>query len=410
MDRRERRAEMPVVFIHGVTVRLQGFAELRDTVQLALREHKSTEEMPFHAFLWGEAAADLRWGGASIPGFSDKARKTVARDAESREAIPPLLTLLLLDPLAELQAFEERSSATGLQLAPSSAEERNILLRRARPVLTEALVRIADQAAPAAERRSAIEAAVTDTVESAARTRADIPLPQLLPLLSRSLSASLYRMLVPPTQALAPQTSWDTVTSSVEAAVTETLGGQLAGVGDFLRHQALSLATLALRRGGRSAIMPAVSRFLGDVFVYLRDRETYLDGLNRLCVEAMRGDKSPLWLIGHSLGGVMAFDYCCRYPHVEVHRLATVGSQVGLFAEVDLLWEKSSDQFAPHPRPVPASIRQWINVYDENDMLSFLAAPIFDRVTDQPVLSRTPFPEAHGAYWKLQEVYARIFA
>jgi hypothetical protein len=55
----------------------------------------------------------------------------------------------------------------------------------------------------------------------------------------------------------------------------------------------------------------------------------------------------------------------------------------------------------------------WLNIFDRNDFLSFRAGPTFrgvPDVTDFEVSSGVPFPESHGAYFRMKKVYQRISA
>ena len=92
--------------------------------------------------------------------------------------------------------------------------------------------------------------------------------------------------------------------------------------------------TVALRRGLRNRVMPAMSLFLGDVLSWFRNREEILNRVHD-AVEAA-GTDGPLVLLGHSLGGVIAFEYCAAAGR-NIDLLATVGSQVGWFGEMGVL-------------------------------------------------------------------------
>lgn len=399
---------MPAIFIHGVSVRENSFSELSQRVHLALREHRSEAEMPYRHHFWGGDAAVLRWNGASIPGFTGQAEEEVA--TEARVSLPDLRLLLSVDPLAELRAYEQAiDPSRGFNPAVQQLADRNARLRLSEQELTDVL--------SAGLSRMQLDASflritVRQTLEAATRTEARLDLPQLNPLIGRSLAAAFHRHSLLPDQALgspAAAERWDQLLEITHGSVDQVLGGQRA-VGDLLRNSALSLATFALRRGLRGQLMPAITRFLGDVFVYLDNRERYLDSLYAAVIKSRNQSQTPLWLIGHSLGGIMAFDLCSRYSGLDVERLATVGSQVGLFAEVDLLHARHGAQPLKHgKRQAPNNVERWVSLYDDNDMLSFKAAPIFQKVEEHSVDTGEPFPDSHGAYWRNKQVYEYIF-
>jgi pimeloyl-ACP methyl ester carboxylesterase len=406
---------MPTVFVHGVTVRPVSFHLFEEKVRLALRHRRSEAEMGFAAYFWGGDAAALRWGGASIPGLTEEDQIVQKADLEAQVSVPTLRTLLLMYPLAELQSYRENAPAAGFRPDYQRNQDRNAQLRAAEPALIATLaLRLTAAALPDVAESALLQQSVRAVLEAATETESRLLIPDLIPLIANALTASLCRRTAPAFAALDTAETWEALHTPIEAAVNEVLGGQL-GTGKSLRNAALSLATFALRHGLRRRIMPPVVRFIGDGFVYLTDRERYLEGLHATVVAARleaqaKGGQEPLWLVGHSLGGILAFDFCCRYPQVTVDRLATVGSQVGLMAEADLLWQPHEEAWQQGRRPVPGNVRYWINIYDQNDMLSFRAAPVFDRVDEQERGTGAPFPDAHGAYWDNGAVYDSIFA
>src|SRR5947209_3163763 len=97
---------MPVVFVHGVTVRQVTFAQGSTQVLTGLRHRKSEAEMPYAAYFWGGAAAALRWGGASIPGFTRESQLQQKIIFEDQVPLPDLRMLLSIDPFAELRVLQ----------------------------------------------------------------------------------------------------------------------------------------------------------------------------------------------------------------------------------------------------------------------------------------------------------------
>jgi pimeloyl-ACP methyl ester carboxylesterase len=197
----------------------------------------------------------------------------------------------------------------------------------------------------------------------------------------------------------------------VQHIVEQELGGQRGWIGDQFRNVALSAATVALRHGLRRRIMEAMALFIGDVLVYLARRNAILEELEKTVAVAVAADEGPLWLVGHSLGGIMCFDYCCT-TNRDVERLVTVGSQVGLFGEFGALQQKplpARDAVAG-PLETPARVGRWLNLYDPDDILSFLAQPVFKRVVDIEIDTKAPFPASHNEYWNLPVVYEKMTA
>ena len=50
----------------------------------------------------------------------------------------------------------------------------------------------------------------------------------------------------------------------------------------------------------------------------------------------------------------------------------------------------------------------WINVYDPADMLSFVAEPVFDGVTDVKMRDGANLANSHGAYFGSKDFYVAI--
>jgi hypothetical protein len=92
---------------------------------------------------------------------------------------------------------------------------------------------------------------------------------------------------------------------------------------------------------------------------------------------------------------VACVDLLAETATPAVSRLITAGSQAPYFYELDALVSRMfgaglGENFT----------QGWLNFYDPNDFLSYLAAGVFrGRAVDRVVHSGQPFPESHGAYW-----------
>ncbi len=201
--------------------------------------------------------------------------------------------------------------------------------------------------------------------------------------------------------ALPSEFRWNEAAAEVQGALNDQLGGQ-RGIFSEVGSRAL---TVALRHGVRNRVMPAVSLFLGDVLAWFRNREAILSLVHE-AVEAAGAD-GPLVLVGHSLGGAIAFEYCAAARR-DIDLLATVGSQVGWFGELGVL--QASTGFTAGKLVLPPKLHSWRNLYDPDDALSFLAAPVFDAVTDIELDTRAPFPVSHSEYWNLPDTYRKLTA
>jgi hypothetical protein len=397
---------MPVVFVHGVTVRRERFEALLPQVCDGLNR----SGLPVEGFFWGDLASALRFDGASIPGFLRGARALPDVDL-ARVAAPErgrVMPLLLDDPYLELIALKDATdfdpAGRGFRPPPAGVAARNRALAGARaPVLTGLTADAALQAAvgkPVAAPQ--LDPVVKTAFDHAGRADQTLTVVDLLDPLVRALTAALYRLIVEPAGSLDTGFAWNATEQRVQEILQEQLGGQRGWVGDRIKGAAFVATTAAMRLGLRRRLMESLSIFLGDVFVYLAQRAAILQRLEDTVAAAIQADPGPLWLVGHSLGGIICYDYCAG-TNRAVERLVTVGSQVGLFGELGALSDGAGAAGAK--LATPAVVGRWLNIFDQDDMLSFLAEPVFTRVTDREVKTGAPFPVSHGEYWNRSEVY-----
>ena len=187
------------------------------------------------------------------------------------------------------------------------------------------------------------------------------------------------------------------------------------------------LSDMVLKRKRRS-LSHAVALFLGDIFVYLRERDTAGPGgtATRLfapilddliaAAAAARATREPFVVIGHSLGGVLLYDLLtdraclarieAEAPGFAIDLWLTVGSQPGFFADLGLYAGKPRTASGLLARPSP--VRAWHNVYDFTDVFSFLCAPFFEDVADFGYDTRVDLIHAHSGYFKRPSFYKRL--
>lgn len=206
------------------------------------------------------------------------------------------------------------------------------------------------------------------------------------------------------------------------------------GLGDWLKStkEALDrlgsapgdLATTGLLALGRKSTHQKASRFLGDVFVYLKNRgdvaspgpivQTILQTF-RDAAKAKKPGDDKLVIVGHSLGGVITYDILSYFaPDLKVDYLATIGSQVGLFEEMSLYSRPlpAGMPIDPLKDRVPANpnVGKWLNVFDTNDVFSFSVEGIYKNVKDYKYDTGYGGLGAHGGYFARPSFYKRLQA
>jgi hypothetical protein len=158
-----------------------------------------------------------------------------------------------------------------------------------------------------------------------------------------------------------------------------------------------SWKTLTARAAGlwaRKQRRSAVAQIADVVFYQARG-----SAIRRFVADRIREVAGPVVLLGHSLGGIIAFDLLAGPDGAglgTVEMLVTVGSQASLLYELGALTSGVN-----YGSPLPGSFpRRWLNVYDQRDLLSYAGRKLFpSHCQDLEFDTGMPFPMAHGAYF-----------
>ncbi|MFJ8014961.1 hypothetical protein [Streptomyces sp. NPDC096339] len=192
--------------------------------------------------------------------------------------------------------------------------------------------------------------------------------------------------------------------------LTTRLGGDArvpgARAAAVLGRLALRVTTQPLLNAWRGSLTVGATPALGDILRYQARGHALRDFLHT----EITSRPGPTVLIGHSLGGIALVDLLALAaargePVPGVELLVTVGSQAPFLYELGALTALEPGEKLPYGFP------RWLNVYDRQDVLAYLAGPVFPgdpRISDHEVGSRQPFPACHSAYWKQNTLYERI--
>ncbi len=224
---------------------------------------------------------------------------------------------------------------------------------------------------------------------------------------------------VPDPSALASATDdQDVVTRTqklIGGAASLSIGGRLRDAATSLAGRVRNVASRGVF-GAVEGRNEDVARFLGDIFVYLREgatREAIRSTVRASLIDAWndrRGDE-PLIAMGHSLGGVILCDMlgdvaAADLPaDLRVDALVTVGSQPGLFSEMGLISGSAGVRVSTQR---PEAIRHWLNVFDPIDVFGFRTTPMFEGSEDFAFSSATGLISAHSAYFDRPQFYGRL--
>lgn len=160
--------------------------------------------------------------------------------------------------------------------------------------------------------------------------------------------------------------------------------------------------------------------FLGDVFKYINSRGTVsspgdiIKEVGSSFITAANQKNyldNKLIIVAHSMGGNITYDILTHfYPDLVCDLLITVGSQVGLFEELKLFQE--SDTTIPTSKTprvsIPANIKHWINIFDPNDIFSFVTNDIFEGSQDFKYANNTSVLSAHSMYFLRPSFHQRL--
>jgi hypothetical protein len=381
---------VPFVFVHGVANRLEpsywdDIEARKELMRAFLFEPLGIPEAvePRFAY-WGKYGAKFRWGHASLP--SDNA-EPFGGTVDTLEEVVGEHGDLADDDLADSDAF-----------------------------VTEV-----------ARRRSLEEAA--DLMIVAAAQQATSPQAKDLAELAVRLTEWLQQPRTPTWLAVAAD-DIEFVTRLAEEVPADPEEEEAFGSarrGWMLVRERLgriwNAAPAATGRAVGAVVRPRVNdefgTFIGDVLVYLERsgaqgaKSSILQAVAKEVEEARheRTEKDPLVVVAHSMGGNIMYDLLSHHrPDLSCDTLVTVGSQVGLFQELDLFASKHPGLVPPAKVARPKNIGRWINVYDRNDFLGFAAGRIFHGVEDYQYKVGKGLLKAHSSYFVRPSFYARLAA
>ncbi|MFF9979477.1 hypothetical protein [Streptomyces erythrochromogenes] len=420
---------MRFLFVHGTGVRRERHDRL-----FALVGARLTARFPDAAVdscYWGDRfGATLGSGGRSVPGLKPvpAAAPGAAPDApDGIDAETAEWALLLADPLCELRVLAEAGWPAGAGSGPGGEDGAADDDPFAMPGVQAAGIRVLATLAGlppapphpgdelgallhgtglAADFPAALDAAArsAEAARAAERATGDPQARELATALARAVTAG----------ALAAAGAEADCTGAERDRLVELLTTRLGGdarvpgarAAAFLGRLAMRVTTQPLLNAWRGTFTVGATPALGDILRYQARGHDLREFLHARITAA----PGPTVLIGHSLGGIALVDLLAlaaargeAVPGAEL--LVTVGSQAPFLYELGALTALEPGAKLPYGFP------RWLNVYDRQDVLSYLAGPVFPgdpRITDHEIGSRQPFPTCHSAYWKQDALYERI--
>jgi pimeloyl-ACP methyl ester carboxylesterase len=153
--------------------------------------------------------------------------------------------------------------------------------------------------------------------------------------------------------------------------------------------------------------------FIGDSFLYFGQRGTpdapgpivarVIDTIERARQKIDPINDPELIVVAHSMGGNIVCDIASHFqPDRPIDLLITVGSQFPLFADLRMFPGMNGPT---RPIEKPPNVKRWINIYDVNDVFGFAAVPLFSQVEDTEFASGRFGVTTHADCFKFVSLY-----
>lgn len=224
------------------------------------------------------------------------------------------------------------------------------------------------------------------------------------PAVSRVFAEAVVAQMMHDAASAQPSVSISPRTSGKIVTVLLFDWGQAAkGLKDlFLRLFGSVTKTVVrpLRAGTSAMVAPAI----GDILNYQAVGSQIRD-LIRKKIESIPGD---IMILAHSLGGIACFELMIESRRNGANGLSAVKGLITAGSQAPLLYEFAALQTLPKGEPLPNTFPAWLNLYDENDLLSYRANSLFEVKPDKQVDSMLPPLQAHSAYFELDETWNAI--
>ncbi len=377
-----------ILFVHGTGVRLKDYTRRLDNARKVAAASGIEDNLIECA--WGDPLG-IQFNGDSLPGPQDPNKLQQEKEDFAR------WNWLFDDPLFELDKLTIRDKSVAPRSVPmpgvqpewerlwdeiaayQPSDELRLLLQRGglaeywqdswsrivhiSPVAREAFEASSHELAEASHAlaRAAIAQLYVNAVE------AGVPGP------SRALRDSLFDRLM---------VDWKQ---------------EVYGLSAFFANIFKRAFTNVLRQH-RDRFSDAIAMPIGDILLYQSRGQEVREFIRR----KIEGANPPVRIVAHSLGGIACVDLLALPNPPQVTHLVTAGSQAPFLYEMGALFALKP------PQPLPIGFPPWLNLYDRNDFLSYIANRLWPKVIDVEIESGQPFPDSHSAYFGNEATWLEI--
>lgn len=380
-----------IVFVHGTGVRLPSYKSKFQNAQKIAQSVGIQDQ--FIPCAWGDPLG-VDFQGKSLPGSlanSDQEREEIERQQQDDNQWKWLFDA----PLFELDQFTIPDPGASTEFLPpgskSKGQEAWDSIRAYQPSLE--LIGILDRANLKDHWPAAWNEIVDSPIAKEAFEASSHEIPEVCRALARALVAQLHGIAV----SSGVPGPYRSVRDKLVERLVEDWGQKTLGFGSIVWDLVSRLGT-PLLRSYRDSISNLSALAIGDVLIYQTRGEEIRDFI-RAKIESA---PPPVTLVAHSLGGIACVDLLAMPDPPKVSKLITAGSQSPFLYELGALASLRPGE------PLPVGFPPWLNFYDRNDFLSYIAKPFWPEVIDHEVRSGQPFPDSHGAYFGSEDVWTKI--
>lgn len=420
---------MPIIYIHGVNTR-RGYEYDKDLaardklLQRLILDPLAAKEERFKGMkivnpYWGDEGVKFMWNQATLPEVG------VLEDLGASDEETPESDFQFTETVKGLADPGRRSSPQLETLGPEEgafkrAAEKD-LTRFVESVLSPLFLsemQLADDAKAAPEAEGVLQAQLAIAGAEVARdprVKAEVAAAgsddEVIDLLKQKVQARIEQLAL--AETVKP------VDERVEAlGSVEDFKDRIGELFDRAKGAPGRVLTLSALERFREGLHRNLSRFLGDVFVYLSERgdQEKPGPIISIVLSAIRNaprnhPDEPLIILTHSMGGNILYDILTYYDtKIKVDIWVSVASQVGQFEEMKIF--KSSNKELGGSMKVTGlkpRVGYWLNIYDPADVLSFKTAPVFADVSaEEKYLTGESTLKAHGEYFGRASFYQML--
>ena len=377
--------DRPVLVIHGVATRSYEAFD-KDVANLQRGIGPGWRLIRVY---WGDIAAQVAGIADTVPAreFSRDARLGAQADRWSKSA-------------GEAESIDDRRAIGLAMLAARSGEAEAVgesVVDPVGAVRAAALLRLEQLGVTGVDRE------VADLTE-ANRNRLELVASATDPEVLQQLGVTIAERYVGAATSIpaGPEAIWpldllrDIVDNAI-GAIHDVIGDFADDVGGAVNRLVREFALIATGTG------------IGDVVLYQGNRQAIQDRVSQCLRDEADGwgqDGRPIPVLGHSLGGIIAFDMAVReHEPLWIDPLVTFGSQSSVLHVFDPRLPNVPRYTPGNRAAVPDRIGRWLNLWSTLDPLAFSAGRIFrtapaDRVEDVRITYRGDTDLfTHDAYW-----------